>query len=61
MSFFSKPEYRELYVPFDFIDDSDDAYAGLISLESCVRIEGVRKYCFPHFTCALKIWIPWMI
>lgn len=54
MSFFAKPEYREFSVSFDFLEDSDDAYAGLISLQSCVSIEGVRKYCFASFLVHFK-------
>lgn len=49
MSFFSKSEYIELNLPFEYIDDIDDADAGLISLESSIDMEGARKYCFASF------------
>lgn len=54
MSFFSKPEYKEFNLLFEYVDYPDDYEAGSISIESCVYIEGERKYCCASFVISQK-------
>lgn len=43
---FSKSEYKEIYLPFNFVEDDEDKDAGLISIEAYGDILGKMKYCY---------------
>lgn len=43
---FSKPEYKEIYLPFRFVEDNEDKDAGLMSIEAYGNISGEMKYCY---------------
>ena len=46
---FSKPEYKEIELPFIFVDDPADSEAGGISIEAYGHIFGQKKYCLASY------------
>lgn len=47
--FFSKPEYREIMMPFKFDDSPDDFACGGISIEAFGDVFGEEKYCYASY------------
>ena len=47
---FSKPEYKEIMMPFKFDDSSDDFACGGISIEAFGDVFGEKKYCYASYT-----------
>ena len=45
MLFFSKPEYKEMILPFTYEDNPEELYAGILSIEVYANILGEYKYC----------------
>lgn len=52
--FFTKYEYKEIMLPIVYDNNSDDLYAGLISIEAYGNISGENKYCFASYSADLK-------
>lgn len=46
---FAKPEYKEIELPFVFVDDPSDSEAGGISIEAYGHIFGQKKYCLASY------------
>ena len=46
---FAKPEYKEIELPFVFVEDPADSEAGGISIEAYGHILGQKKYCFASY------------
>ena len=52
MGLFSKPEYKEVYMPFivdDFTIPEIDNEAGIINLEAYGYIDGIMKYFYTSY------------
>lgn len=47
---FSKPEYKEIFLPFRLVEDED----GLVSIEAYGEIMGEMKYCLITFCVKTK-------
>ena len=47
--FFSKPEYREIMMPFRFDDSQEDFECGGISIEAFGDVFGEQKYCYASY------------
>lgn len=52
--FFTKPEYREITLPFIYESNSEDLYAGMISIEAYGNISGEKKYCYASYLVNLE-------
>lgn len=46
MGLFTKPEYRELMLPFEYVESDVDSEAGIISIEAYGNVFGENKYCY---------------
>jgi len=51
---FSKPEYKEIFLPFRFIENAEDYEAGFISIEAYGEIMGEMKYCYITYSIRSK-------
>ena len=47
--FFGKSEYKEMRLPFIYVDDPADFEAGGISIEAYGNVFGEMKYCFASY------------
>ena len=46
---FSKPEYKEIMLPFRYINDPEDLEAGIISIEAYGHVFREQKYCYASY------------
>lgn len=54
MSIFSKPEYKEVFLPFIYDINEDDLDSGCLSIEAYGSILGEHKYCFASYVVNKK-------
>ncbi len=52
--FFTKPEYKEIILPFTYDNNPEDLNAGLVSIEAYGNILGETKYCYASYVVKLK-------
>lgn len=54
MSLFSKTEYKEIILPFIYDNNSDDLYAGMVSIEAYGNVLGENRYCYASYVVNLE-------
>lgn len=50
MALFAKREYKDLMLPFLYIEDRYDLEAGLLSIECYGNVFGEKEYCYASYT-----------
>lgn len=55
MGLFTKSEYKELLLPFKYVESDEDFEAGIISLEAFGNVFGEEKYCFASYDLSKHI------
>lgn len=49
MGLFAQPEYKELMLPFSYVESDEDFQAGIISVEAYGDVFGENKYCYSSY------------